>query len=374
MSWRTRIDAKTVVAVGVALVVLLAYASVIALSRDFYGVAAPAGSTYDTSDQGLSVFTRYLAALGYEPKTLRDFSELPPEGDTLLLAGNAPFAKPPTSAEAARLDGWVKRGGRLLVAGLGPLDLVPDVGVGRGPVSVKEQTLAPLVPTVYSAGITKVRPGHRRLLVSRPQWVTHLKDLSGQALVSARHGKGEVVWLADTFALSNEGIDTADNARLAVALAVGRGGDLYIDEYHHGFAKGGSVWTRLGAGARAASILAIIAVTLLIFGKARRLGPAIDEVSTPTARTGAYIESLAELYRKAGARGHTLAALEDGLKRALARRHGTPDAGLARHPVAAEALERSSAVRERTRIDEGTFMEAAEALSRARREVEGTYE
>lgn len=118
-------------------------------------------------------------------------------------------------------------------------------------------------------------------------------------------------------------------------------------------------------------LLLVAALAIALLGWGRRIGPVIAPVHEAAARGGAYIGQLAELYRKAGARPDALSALEDGLTRALARRHGTLEAGLARLPDARAALAESRALRESGDIPEDRFLSTARRLARARQEVEG---
>jgi hypothetical protein len=216
-----------------------------------------------------------------------------------------------------------------------------------------------------------IQPGADRLLLDESAWVAHFKDFNGQVLVSRKVDAGEVVWLAGPFPLTNAGIGAADNGRLGVLLAAAGGRPIYFDEYHHGYVEEPGYWDRLPPGGRSAVLLLAAALAIALLGWGRRIGPVIAPVHEAEARGGAYIRQLAELYRKAGARADALLALEDGLTRALARRHGTLDAGLARLPEARAALADSRTSREGGDITEDTFLSTARRLARARQEVEG---
>ena len=226
------------------------------------------------------------------------------------------------------------------------------------------------LPSRYAIDVADVKVGPERLLADDAGWATHMKDISGQVLVSRAVEAGEVIWLAGVFPLSNAGIGEADNARFATLLAGGPG-PVYFDEYHHGFVRGGGVWDRLGGGGRAAAVLAAAALALALTAAARRPGPAIEPLPERAVRRGAYVGALAELYRRAGARAAALRTLEEALRHALVRRWGTEAAGRAAAPAAARALEDSAALRAGAQIARDTFMDSARTLVRARREVEG---
>ena len=376
---RARIDRPTVVVAFIAAGLLVAYVAVLFLARDLYASNTP-GSSFSTAPEGLRTYRDYLDELGYEPDVLQSFDALP--DGTIVFAADEPPAQKPTSAERERLAGWVRSGGRLVLAGAYADEILGRTGFG-GTVTQRgddEALLQPLSPSAYVDGVSEVRLGAGRVLADTPEWATLLKDLDGQGLLVARVGKGELVRLADSYPMTNDGIGEADNARLVTLLAAAGGGDVYFDEYHHGYLAGGGLVDRLGPGGRAAVLLAMLATILALVAYGRRIGPAVAPYALPAARGTGYIVTLGELYRKAGARATALEEIEEGLRRALARRHGTLAAGLARHDTARDALQRAREVREAAgrstdaaaRIRRDAFLEAAGAIRQARCEVEGT--
>lgn len=368
MSEKRRPDRSTVVIAALVLVSIVAYVGLLAFSRE-YGASHQPGSSYDSTGLGLKVWYRYIEELGYDPQVLERFDELPP-GATIIVS--SPLWKTPTPQDASLVAEWVRSGGRLVLVGTDASRLASDLGVQGAAVLRQDRPMEPVLPSVYTNGVGEIDLDGERLEVADTAWVAHFKDLGGQGLLSRAIGSGEVVWLAGTYPVRNAGIGELDNAGLAVRLAVAGGsGEIYFDEYHHGYISGGGIWERLGHGGRAAVVLGLFAIVLLVLGPARRLGAPIAEPHVPVARTGAYTTSLGELYRRAGARREALETLEDGVKRVVAKRHGALLIGLERHPEAKAALELSASIRGRASIELAAFMEAAEALGRARREVEG---
>jgi hypothetical protein len=367
---RIRLDRTTVFVLIAVVLVIAAYTGLISLAQQYYTVTASSSSVYGTDSQGLSIYFRYLEKLGLGPRALKTMEQLPPSA-TIIAAG--PFENTPTSTEAHALVAWVRAGGRLVLAGDQGAVILAGSGLGGDPSSGDATArLAPEQPGGLSRGVARVEPGPGRLLSTDPGWVAVYRDGKGGVLLSSALGRGEVLWLADTHPLTNGGIGAADNAALAVALA-DAGRSIYFDEYHHGFTDDATVWDRLGYGGQAAVVLLAAGLLLLLLATARRLGPPIAEVEVVQARTGAYIGQLAELYRKAGARGEALSSLEDGLNRALTRRHGTLAAGLKHHPEAASALAESAALRSGGSISKDAFLTASRRIRRARQEVEGTH-
>jgi hypothetical protein len=365
---RFRIDRTTVIVLVVGALLVAAYAATVALADRYYVVAAPASSVYSASPPGFKVFYTYLQELGAKPRILQSYEDLP-KGATIIAA--APFDKTPTNGESQALARWVRAGGRLVAVGGDAGQLLDPMGFGGSAnTGDASATLRPLFPGAYAQTIDSVQPGPDRLLLDASSWVAHFKDFGGQVLVSRQVGSGEIVWLAGPWPLSNAGIGSADNGKLAVQLATSGGRAVYFDEYHHGYVREAGYWDRLAAGGRSAVVLLVGALAIALLGWSRRVGPAIPSAEEPEARGGAYIGQLAQLYRKAGARAEALASLEDGLTRALVRRHGTLEAALAHRAGAREALTASRALREGGRIAEDRFVETARRLAAERQEVE----
>jgi len=359
-----KLDTPAMLLIGVAIVLIAAYWGLVRLSEDYYLLDAPPGSVFASGENGLKVLYAYLEDLEIERDTLQSFEPLPESG-TLVVAAERPFERQPSLYEQRELEAWVERGHRLVL--MGPYAGEVLEHPGGSPREGYDTTLKPLLPGVYAQGVERVITDDTRLLLDSPQWATHLKDTNGQYLASRVLGKGEVVWLASIYPAGNSGIGDADNARLATLL-VASGGPVYFDEYHHGFVRGGGIWDRLGAGGRSALLLSFAAVAVLIWSAARRTGAPIEAMPEHAVRTGAYIGSLAELYRKAGARQEALDSLAGGLRIAFVRRYGGLDAALAREPRYGELLSRVSSAGEMTQDE---FVRTAREIARARREVEG---
>ncbi|PKQ21020.1 MAG: hypothetical protein CVT66_02010 [Actinobacteria bacterium HGW-Actinobacteria-6] len=369
MRRRLNIDPRLATAIGITLVVIAFYSAAIVGANSYVKSGLDDSTTFSSAPAGLKVFYRYLDELGYEPQTLQQFESMPESG-TVLIATSQPFAKPASAAETKRLAAWVREGGRVVFAGPYVTEFAQALDAEVSTRFGQDVELRPILPSIYIRGVDSVGVGSARLLPDDGSWAEVLKDSDGSALLVRRVGAGEVVWLADSYAFSNEGIAKADNAQLAVLVAASRG-SVYFDEYHHGFARGGGIIERLGAGGQSALLVFAIGVALLLAAYGRRLGPTIGVAETPVARTSAYIDSLAGLYRKAGARREALQALADGLTRALTRRYGSPVMGRKRHPSAGVALERTQVLLGKERIAEVEFVQVAGMLARARREVEG---
>ncbi|MCX8007962.1 MAG: DUF4350 domain-containing protein [Coriobacteriia bacterium] len=368
MKRRLDIDPVLAVALAVTLAVIGLYAFAVSAAFNRASERIPVPSIYSSAPEGLRVLYRYLDESGVDVRPLRRIDELPASG-ALVVAGDAPLQVDLAPEHVRRLAGWVRAGGTLVLAGdaglkvLDALDL--PAAVARGVAG----EVRPLVQTPLTEGVRSVAAETGRVLPGDPRWVRVLGDDAGALVLVARVDDGEVVWLADAGLLTNEHIAQADNALLALRV-FGRRQPVWFDEYHQGFARGGSAFEHLAPGGQAAVVLAGLGIALMLIGVGRRTGPPVAPVRQPEARGLAYIEALAALYRRAGARREALTTLHDGLVRALARRYGSPAAGARRHRTAADALARAEAVLARDTIPEDEFREAARLVAAARREVE----
>lgn len=345
------------------------YSLVVGLAQRQYSQELPISSIYSAAPEGTQSLYRYLGELGMDAQPLEQFDPLPAEG-TIVVASDTFLVKWPSAADVDRLTEWVEDGGRVVLAGPVAIDAFAGPLLGDVWTTVAEPMEdSPAIPTRYASGVTTASFGSARLTGVTAEWVTVVGE--DESLVATRRlGAGEVVVLSSPYPMTNDGLGQEDNARLATLLVAGGARPVYFDEYHQGYARGGSIWDRLSPGGRIGLLFALAALVVALGARSRRLGPAIPQPQTVMARTGAYIAQLAEVYRSAGARAHALGVLEDALARSLRRRHGMLTVGLARHPGAAEALERSERIRSADKVKVEEFVAAARALVRARREVE----
>jgi hypothetical protein len=365
---RPSIDGTTLLAVIAALALLGAYWTATSIASSYYRINTPQTTSFSSAPEGTRAAFEYLAALGHEPVALRRFGELPDSG-TIVVAADVPLARGFTEAESARLAEFVERGGRLVAVGLYANEALSTLG-GDGVRSAegREGVMDRVLPSPYVPDGSVIF-GTERLVADDPTWVAVYRDEDGAALMVRSVGAGEVVWLADRLTVSNEGIGQADNGAFVVRLLAATT-PVYFDEYHHGFVAADTALGSMGADGHAALVLGALTLVVLLLARGRRLGPAIAGEPVVEARTLAYVDSLAGLYRTAGARAEALGSLAGGLERALARRHGSLALGVKRQPEAGAALAHARELGARARLDEETFVQAARRIARARREVE----
>lgn len=368
MRLRTSVDPVLAIALGVTVAVIALYAFAVSAAFSRASETIPIPSIFSSAPEGLRVVYRLLDESGVDVRPLQRFDELPPSG-SIAIVGDAPLQVGFTEEHLTSLAEWVRRGGTLVLAGSSGDEVAESIGLAATFERGDAAKIAPALHAPLLEGVDRISVQTGRVRPGDPRWVVLAGDDAGAVLSAAAVDRGVVVWLADAAALTNAHIAEAHNARLALRI-IARSQPVWFDEYHQGFARGGSAFERLGPSSQATLVLASVGTVLLLLSVSRRTGPPVPAVVQRQARTLAYIDSLAGLYRRAGARKEALTTLRDGLIRALARRYGSPVAGERRHPAAAEALAQADQALGRDTISEDEFRALARLVIAARREVE----
>jgi hypothetical protein len=226
------------------------------------------GSSYATAPPGLGAYAVLLGRYGFDVRQQRgDLAAARLGADqTIVVAEPAPL----TPADAAALLDFTTRGGRLVIGGTTPayLRLLRDTPPRWSALPVPRWTqvapdLAP-VATVETTGSGAWRDaGNGRVLVG---------DDGAALVVHERVGRGEMLFLANTSPLSNELLDRADNAALAVALAGTPGAKVTFAEGVHGYGAETGL-AALPARWKVALTLVGLAAAVFVWSRGRRFGP-----------------------------------------------------------------------------------------------------
>lgn len=231
----------------------------------------PALSVHSNEPDGSRALFLWLQEMGYRANAIefRPFQVNPSAKLLFLLAPSSDLSP----AHVAELQGWVERGGTLVVAADRPNPLLERLGVqveprGDRPSPDPPSLLDRLGPKAKIAeappSVAAVRQpvfenppvrrveagGYAALTFSRPDWVTLLGQTDGgdaAAAAVAIVGRGRVFVLASGDPLSNGYLARADNWALVLHFlrAVPAGSLLLFDEYHHGFTESGTLNARL---------------------------------------------------------------------------------------------------------------------------------
>jgi hypothetical protein len=290
------------------------------------GSLFPAGSAHNTSDSGVSLARRYLAARTGQPGGParvdvlgRPIGEMGPERNAVVLRVAPSDRRKDLLSPAERA--WVEGGGRLVLAvaaGYGPLRVAP----GGGPVT-----------KVFPGwqGVRTLDPPAARVLAAGVPLDAHAVFAAGAGPAFARWplGRGDVLLLAVPEAIQNGALARADHLRLLEALAPGR--PLYFDEHAHGLdARPGLLDLMASWGLGPALVLLVATAIVLLWRERARLGPPHDGHRERRTEAVDLLDSLALLYDRALSPAQALRLYRRGLERTVAAQSGLQGEALAR--------------------------------------------
>jgi uncharacterized protein DUF4350 len=283
--------------------------------------------------------------------------------DTLVVAfpqDGLPASWHAADAEAVRA--WVAGGGKLVDIGLWPRtsrdeektakvvldDTDGSSGRLRGPWSN-------LVAVLPARGDTRLKPKPHAAVQ------TLLADSAGPLVVRYREGRGEVVGVADSGYFENRALVRGDAARLAYLVARPRraAGVVAFDETIRGDVAGKPWYRALSVPELLALALAALAGLLWLAYGLVPLGPPVRLFAPREPTSAEFVDAVAALYGRAGARAHARDALVADARRTLERAPRT-----AENRALAERIE----VAARTAPQDAAALVAVAQLARLARE------
>jgi hypothetical protein len=330
-------------------------------NREYQGY--PRGSTYSEAPDGAKLLYLLLGRLGFEtiqarnpfePNYVQDGSDIDVIWHVSTQSGVAAYGVQVSKPEINWLNDWVSAGGTLVLVSDPP---PPDISAVElpGPATVDpllDYWLGKFGMSAVLRGITSISdiqaPEGRRLLVNVKMAsglggsvgiihtyekrqlggsvayrfarlgtdeidADYISDAYGVVLAKMKSGDGTVWLVADPFLFSNLLIQEADNAPLAVTVAMSaRGGSaskICFDEYHLGFVQSRTLVdaarTPLGRAVLYIGVLAALAIGTAgaRFGRARTYSTAIG------VSQRAFVGALAGLWQGAHASGAAAEAL-----------------------------------------------------------------
>ena len=313
-------------------------------------------SVYDEGPAGTAVLRRWLDGLGVPTAVLQGDVYRPRAASpsAVLILGATEALAP---GDVAELRGFVTGGGTLVVAteaGVAEALLLDAFDVRLTGVAVLGDHDA--------AGPRAALTGARRLTIDRGREV----DPGGKGLViarttdaplavSIREGAGWVHVVGSLAPFLSGQIGDGDNGRFVLALldeAIGHGGPVAFDEYHHGAHPPADV---LAVVQRTWPGRALVAAGLLVFLfvvlTGRRLGPPLPIEHRPARSSLDHVRAFAGLVRRSGHEEIARERIRRELRQGIARELGLDPAAPAERLLGAFEAAHPGRAREARDLD-----------------------
>jgi hypothetical protein len=348
--------------------------------------AAPSGesvfppfSSYSPQKDGAKGAYTLLSESGYRiERWEQPLSDLPQnaEGVLLILAAPVtPVSKLAISEEKDALEAFLNRGGSVLATDAAAGAVLPEASVAmlrkRAAIPTKDaesddeeeadkpeptQRFAAITPSRITRNAPAIEMRHPPVLLAHAE--SRVEHYEGRVVVSYNVGRGEVIWWADTWPLTNEGLPRASNLELLLN-SVGRSGVTTIlwDEHFHGdhqdlldyFGRTPAKWLLV-------QLLLVFAAALASAG--RRHGPLV-QLHAGGSRLSPleFVETLGDLYARKAAAPEALETAYQRFRFLLTRRLGLPPS--------AKPERIAAAVTDRWTVSDPAFLELLQECDRA---------
>ncbi len=282
-------------------------------------------SSYSAKPDGALAAYLLLDKLGYSvrrwesaPANLKNLDA----DSVLILAEPTVMALPP---ERTAIADFVKRGGRILFCGrsLNVFLPLPETEV----VYAEPELLTARIPSAFTRDAESIRMAVSSAWKNADAKLNVLYgDDRNPAVVVSQLGKGQVVWWAGSEPLTNLGIKDAQNLQLFLNIVSRPDGTLlpvYWDEYFHG--QQGDLWSYVAATPIPWGIWQLVLAALIaLFTYSRHSGPIVAPRVIPRLSPLEFVDTMGELYRRAGATKVAIDVPYKRLRLQLARRLGQP--------------------------------------------------
>ena len=370
-------------------------------SRDLHRLSRtseliPHRSTFWVSPSGMKALYLLLERAGFAPERLRrPLTELGERRGLLVLA-------PPqlggarSDEECQAVTRWLTQGNLLLLLSGDPmpdetLELfgVTEIVVPQKPGEpLPAEVIQPVEVLSRASTLAVASRARLDLQDSSRALVPLCQDKMGTVLAVARQEEAGLLYVcSDAGLFSNDRLDQADNAILAINLAeAAPGGRVIFDEFHQGYGERPSLAAYLWHRPRRwVSLQLLVALCLFLLSAATRFGRVMPEPARIRRRDPAeYVRSLASLYQSARAAPQALRIIYLHVLSDLAFSLGLPRNASMRQiadalstlrpklaPEALEALARTEAALSSGQVTEQALQTRAAELSRLRRKIVG---
>lgn len=316
-------DAWLGIGILLALVIVTSAAAIRQSSRK----QMPYLSTSSAPD-GTLAFKLWLDELGYNTISTSSFD---PQPGTKTIFIIQPFV-PITAPEWKSLDAWIEKGGTLILAGdkYYANDAMLHFNFSIAYLASHAAEISSASPLLKSPPLVTnpALPTDVGLSTERSDYTTLMTANGAPVIVSLEQGNGRVILSVLPNAFTNLALKKDENASLILnllALSRTQKGNVWIDEWHHGFQSGEIVgpweWLKRTPGGHAILFVVFaLFVALILQGQAfGRPVPLRHEIKRRAPME--HITAVANLNRKAGHRTEVAKQYHDRLKRHLGQRY-----------------------------------------------------
>jgi Domain of unknown function (DUF4350) len=269
----------------------------------------PVSSSYATNAEGLAAWAQLLRNEGrtvVQLRTALTHARLDPRGTVVVLDPSALL-----HSEGERLLRFVAQGGRLVIGGREPQEILPAL-LGAPPrwAARGEARLYPAKSTATSvAGVGELAGASEGEWTESRGYAAPLRGARGDGLLLERTlGAGTLALVADASPLQNRLLASADNAQFALDLS-GRGRQpvVFVESLHgYGPSRG---LAAVPARWWVAFACLLLAGLLWAIARGRRLGVAEPAEEQASPARADYVHAISLLLRRGGEERELSAAL-----------------------------------------------------------------
>lgn len=228
-----------------------------------------------------------------------------------------------------------------------------EKGVGTGSGSGSGDGTATAKPTpksVYESAPPKPTPtkptiSSSNALESSPTLTpaVYLTSKGKNILADYGYGAGRIVVLTDPYIISNGGLESNDNLRLATNIVGDDGGLIAFDEYHQGFGASGNALVNYFEGTPLLALVGQFAffVVMLVWTRGRRFARPLPLPNPDRRSKLEYVGAMAELQRRTRAYDLAIENIYARVRRELARFAGVDNLTTPAPLLAQRVAERS---------------------------------
>jgi hypothetical protein len=322
-------DRKLLIGAGIVFAVLLVVSTFLT-PKDITGGRSIYPSSYSAKWDGAKAAFLLLQETGYDverweqsPVELVQEEEGDSQNEVLILA--EPL-QPPSSEEKVAISEFIQNGGRVVAAGWGASQLLPQaLQLNEGMPFRDTVNFPALLPSPLVRGAPEINmiPPQRWFPKTASQLAVYGNDDTA-AVITYKFGKGRVIWWGSCVPLTNAGL--RDSGNLAFFLnSVGPVADTHVlwDEYFHG--QHGSLWDYIERTPLPFGALQIGLLFLAILATySRRQGPITTLQKTSRLSPLEFVETLGDLYASAHAGSAAVRIAIQRLRFQLSRQLGLP--------------------------------------------------